>query len=199
VLDFGCGSGRVLPWVASFVPGGSCSGVDVDAEAIAWAAGRFPDLHWAVCGFEPPLQFDEASFDIVYSISVFSHLDAEDQERWLEEIARVLRPEGVALLSVHGPFAFEQFRTGAVSSGWTEPDAFDRDPLGSAEFAFVPYVRSRWNAADLPGVGSDYGLAFHGHEYLRERWAQWFSVAAIRERALAGWQDLVVCNAAGGA
>jgi SAM-dependent methyltransferase len=199
VLDFGCGSGRVLPSVASLVPGGSCAGVDVDAEAIAWAARQFSELRWGVCGFDPPLEFDEASFDLVYSISVFSHLDSEAQDRWLAELARVLRPGGVALLSIHGPSAFEQFRTGAVRSGWTEGDAFDRHPLGLDEFAFMPYVRSRWNAADLPGVGGDYGLAFHGHGYVRQRWSQWFSVARIQERALAGWQDLVVCNAPGGA
>jgi hypothetical protein len=100
----------------------------------------------------------------------------------------------VALLSVHGAYAFEQFRSGAVSTAWCRRGAFDRGPLGPSESVFVPYRRSAWNEGELPGVGSEYGLAFHGAEYVRGRWARMLDVIDVLPHAITGWQDLVVCR-----
>lgn len=194
VLDLGCGSGRVLPEIASRAPGARCVGCDVDAAAIAWDRRRWPSLHWERTGFDPPLPFAGGSFQLVYSISVFSHLDERSSDGWAAEVQRVLEPGGVALLSVHGAYAFEQFRTGAVSTSWCRRGVFDRRPLDTGEFAFVPYRRSVWNESDLPGVGGEYGLAFHGASYVRERWGEMFEVVAVLDRAITGWQDLVVCR-----
>jgi SAM-dependent methyltransferase len=193
VLDLGCGSARVLPHVARLTSGARCVGCDVDAAAIEWASRRHPQLEWAVSRSEPPLPFDDGSFELVYSISVLTHLGADSQDRWLQEIRRVLKPGGVALLSVHGPFAFDQFRTGQVTTGWCVRDAFAREPLGPDEFVFEPYLRTVWNESELPGVATEYGLAFHGPGYVRGHWSRWLPVETIRERGMTGWQDLVVC------
>ncbi len=142
---------------------------------------------------DPPLPFEDASLALVYSISVFSHLDEHHQDQWLGELRRVLKPGGVALLSVHGEYAFEQFRSGRVRTGWCPPGAFARGPLRSGEFMFVPYRRSVWNRSDLVGVSADYGLAFHGQDYLRQHWSGTLSPSTIMPRAMTGWQDIVVC------
>jgi SAM-dependent methyltransferase len=105
----------------------------------------------------------------------------------------VLRPGGVALLSVHGAYAFEQFRRGQAKTTWCRPGAFDRPPLGREEFAYEPYARSVFNRADLPGVGAAYGLAFHGRDYVRRHWSRWLAIERVLERGLTAWQDLVVC------
>lgn len=194
ILDLGCGSGRVLPHMKVLAPSASATGSDVDSVAIDWAADHYPDLKWDLNNFEPPLPFAHRSFDLVYSISVFSHLDEAAQDRWLEEVRRVLAPGGAALLSVHGRHAFEQFRTGDVTTSWCGRDAFARGQLEPDELAFVPYVRSVFNAGDLPGIGGSYGLAFHGDQYVRGRWSRWLHVEAVLERALTGWQDIVVCS-----
>ncbi len=167
----------------------------MDREAISWAAGHYPDLTWVVSPFEPPLPFDDRGFDLVYSISVLSHLGAESQDRWLGEISRLLAPGGVALLSVHGPHAFEQFRTGQVTTAWCRPGAFARGALEPSEFVFEPYARSLWNDRELPGVGSDYGLAFHGEQYVRRHFSRWLRLEAVLPRAMTDWQDIVVCVA----
>jgi SAM-dependent methyltransferase len=194
VLDFGCGSGRVLPHVAALAGGARCCGCDVDARAITWAARQLRELEWSLSDAVPPLPFTEEQFDLVYSISVLSHLGEGLQDRWLAELRRVLAPGGVALLSVHGRHAFEEFRLGRVRTRWCPNSAFARGPLGSDELVFEPYVRSLWNRGELPGVGASYGLAFHGGEYVRRRWPSWLEVLDVRERAVADWQDLVVCR-----
>jgi SAM-dependent methyltransferase len=191
VLDLGAGSARVLPHVAELATGARCTGCDVDAAAIEWATRHHPQLELAISHSEPPLPFADGSFDLVYSISVFSHLDEPAQDRWLGEVRRVLRPGGVALLSVHGGYAFEQFRTGRAVTGWCRRDAFARGPLRAEEFVFEPYVRTVWNERELPGVGEEYGLAFHGERYIRDHWSRWLTVERVAERALTGWQDVV--------
>lgn len=193
VLDLGCGSARVLPHFAALAPEAECVGADVDGAAIAWARAHRSGLRWERSSFAPPLPFPDHSFELVYSISVFSHLDERLGDAWAAEVARVLEPGGVALLSVHGAYAFEQFRTGAVSTAWCPRSAFVRQPLGPEEFVFEPYRRSVWNKGELPGIAGSYGLAFHGASYIGDRWSPVLDVRAIQERAITAWQDLVVC------
>jgi SAM-dependent methyltransferase len=194
VLDFGSGSGRVLPHIARLASTARCTGSDVDPSAIEWARGHHPEYRWAVGRFDPPLPFAGESFDLVYSISVFSHLDELRQDRWLSEIERVLAPGGLALLSVHGAQAFEQFRTRRVRTGWCPKSAFERRPLGEGEFVFVPYRRSFWIEAELPGIEGEYGLAFHDRTYVISHWSPVIEVLDVLERAMTSWQDIVVCR-----
>jgi hypothetical protein len=81
-----------------------------------------------------------------------------------------------------------------VRTRWCRQEAFARGPLDDHEFLFVPYVRSRWNAAELPEVAAGYGLAFHGRGYVRDRWSRTFEIADVQERAITGWQDLVIAR-----
>ncbi len=194
VLDFGCGPARVLPHIASLSPTAACAGCDVDEASIAWARRRHPHIGWAVSNYAPPLPWPDDHFALVYSVSVFSHLGEALQDRWLAEVQRVLRPGGVALLSTHGAHAFEQFRSGSVTTRWCPPAAFARAPLQPEEFVFVPYRRSIWNRTDLPGIGAEYGLTFHGDDYIRERWADGLNIVAIVPHAMTRWQDIVVAK-----
>jgi SAM-dependent methyltransferase len=194
VLDLGCGAGRVLPHVAQRASNARCVGCDVDGDAIDWLCHHRPEIEWRVSGATPPLPFDDATFDLVYSISVLSHLDEPQQDQWLSEVSRILRGGGVALLTTHGPYAFEQFRTGSVRTSWVPGPVFKRGPLRPDEFVFEPYERSFWNQAELPGVHTAYGLAFHGHRYVGEHWSRDLEIVAVHERAMSAWQDIVVAR-----
>lgn len=101
VFDFGCGCGRVARWWAAderFEVHGS----DVNLAAIEWCTAKLSSAEFRVNGLEPPLPYAGESFDLLYSISVFTHLPVALQMRWAAELARVLRPGGVALLTMHG-------------------------------------------------------------------------------------------------
>ncbi len=194
VLDFGCGAGRVLRHVEALLPGARSTGCDVDAEAMGWAERYLPQLSVHLSGFGPPLPFRAGTFELVYSVSVFSHLDEGLQDRWLVELGRVLAAGGLALLSVHGESAFEAFRTGSVQSSWCPAQAFAREPLAEDEFVFEPYARSALNRRELSATGPGYGLSFHGRGYLAGHWGSFMEVLEVRSRAFSDWQDLVVCR-----
>ncbi len=50
----------------------------------------------------PPLDILDKSVDVVYAISVFTHLKKEEISLWLNEIYRILRKDGIFLFSVQG-------------------------------------------------------------------------------------------------
>ncbi len=49
----------------------------------------------------PPLAFEDGLFDLVYAVSVFTHIDRFQQKEWLKEFRRLLRPGGALLLTIY--------------------------------------------------------------------------------------------------
>jgi SAM-dependent methyltransferase len=99
-LDFGCGCGRVLRHMANLR--GEIYGADVDAHAIAWCRENLPFAHFERNDLALPLSHDNGSLDLVFALSVFTHLPVDLQHRWMQELTRVLRPGGLLLLTTHG-------------------------------------------------------------------------------------------------
>jgi SAM-dependent methyltransferase len=50
----------------------------------------------------PPLLYEQSSFDLCYSVSVFTHLPGDLQRPWIEELHRVLRPGAILALTLSG-------------------------------------------------------------------------------------------------
>src|SRR5207244_2931679 len=100
VLDFGCGCGRVTRYWNDF--GGEVSGSDVSAKAVAWCRANLTFARFEVNRLAPPLAFPDEQFDLVYALSVFTHLTEELQLAWRDELRRVLRPGGRLFVTTHG-------------------------------------------------------------------------------------------------
>jgi SAM-dependent methyltransferase len=105
ILDWGCGCGRLAIHLRRHWPTASVHACDVDGEAVAWCAENIADLDAFVSDLQPPLPLAADSIDLVIGSSVMTHLDRFNQQAWLEELHRVLRPGGIAALSTHGDFA----------------------------------------------------------------------------------------------
>ena len=104
VLDLGCGTGRLLLGQHVIEPRRRLVGVDVAAELVGWARECLPMVaSWRHGTLSPPLDIQPGSFDLVQVVSVFTHLPLGLQRSWLEEIHRLLRPGGWALVTLHGP------------------------------------------------------------------------------------------------
>jgi SAM-dependent methyltransferase len=101
VLDFGCGCGRVMRRWAN-VSGPSFYGSDYNAKFIAWCRENLPFAQFEVNALAPPLPFGNEQFDLVYALSVFTHLTEPLQRQWIAELRRVIKPGGLILFSTRG-------------------------------------------------------------------------------------------------
>ena len=122
ILDFGCGCGRVARWWRDLPA--DFHGSDFNPTLIAWCRTNLPVGTFAVNGAEPPIEYADHSFDLVYALSVLTHMPEETQARWLDELARVGREWVV--VSIHGeayrvrltPEELRQFDAGEIVVRW---------------------------------------------------------------------------------
>ncbi len=101
MLDFGCGCGRIARWWGDR-DGLELYGCDPDAQLIDWTRDNLPFVHSALSGFDPPLPYDDDSFDAIYALSIFTHQPEKIAREWMTELRRVLKPGGHLLFTVAG-------------------------------------------------------------------------------------------------
>lgn len=101
ILDFGCGCGRVLRHLRTWRPERLC-GADYNHRLVDWCRQNLPFAEVSANRLAPPLPYGAGEFDLVYALSVFTHLTAELQVPWMAELAKITRPGGLIVLSVHG-------------------------------------------------------------------------------------------------
>lgn len=105
VLDFGCGCGRMTRFLDPSA--WEVCATEVNPDHVAWCRSHLPGVDTRENGYAPPLSFDAGDFDVVYSLSIFSHLCARLIPVWLGELARVTTPGGIIMVTFHGPRALE--------------------------------------------------------------------------------------------
>jgi SAM-dependent methyltransferase len=149
MLDFGCGCGRVTRYWAG-LDRTEVYGSDANADAVAWCRRNLSFARFEANGLAPPLPYADAAFDLVYALSVFTHLTEELQHAWTAELERVLRPGGFLLLTTHG----EPYRPRLTPSERARFDAGE--------------VVVRWSEA----AGSNLCSAFHPRGYVEEKLAR---------------------------
>lgn len=108
ILDFGCGCGRTLIHLKDLAPQAQFDGTDIDEGAIDWCKEHLRFAAFSVGDASPPTDYAPDSFDFIYAISVFTHLDEDYQFRWLEELRRIAKPGAVLLLTVDSSLVGEK-------------------------------------------------------------------------------------------
>ena len=113
ILDFGCGPGRIAR--NFFQQGVFVYGTDIDEEAINYCKKNFANGDWCVNDWTPPFKYKSNFFDFIYSVSVFTHINQELQRKWLKEVSRILKPDGIAVVSIHGKNCFGKLNREEIS------------------------------------------------------------------------------------
>jgi SAM-dependent methyltransferase len=154
ILDFGCGSGRVLRWFAE-ESGLNLAGCDIHQPSITWMQANFdPGVRLYANDPSPPLPESNDTFDLVYGGSVFSHLT--DWAPWLLELRRILKPGGALVASFHGRGFWGEGFHGSRGVPWDEDltgilvehygSSFE-DGWGPAVYMSEWWVREHWGRA----------------------------------------------------
>ena len=144
----------------------------MSSRAVEWCRANLPFARFEINRLDPPLEFEDESFDLVYALSVFTHLTDELQLAWRDELRRVLGPGGSLLLTTHGSSYVPRLDT-------SERKRFERGELVV-----------RWG--DVPGT--NLCSAYHPERYLRETFARGFAFVELEPEGARGnpTQDLVL-------
>jgi SAM-dependent methyltransferase len=175
ILDFGCGWGRIIRYFIK----------DIDPSRI-WGCDPVSDMvdlckqQNAWCNFQhiattPPTSFEDNTFDLIYSYSVFSHLSEDFHLLLLPEIKRILRPGGIYMTTTRN----RQFIMDCAEMRKREDlDAMNPGPRSSSQ-AFLDTQKSLSEY--------DNGLFTH-HNFNDVLWPYWGETAIPRQYVENTWK-----------
>ena len=119
ILDWGVGHGRVSRFFRPLGVRSELYGIDIDPDNIAWARDHLPEINFTHGPQMPPTKYEDNSFDLIFGISVMTHLPQDVRRAWLAELKRILRPGGLALLTFAGDSAVA-FSSRNLSRQWLD-------------------------------------------------------------------------------
>jgi 2-polyprenyl-3-methyl-5-hydroxy-6-metoxy-1,4-benzoquinol methylase len=103
ILDWGCGSGRILRHLPTILDKtNSFYGTDYNKKYVKWCSENLEGIKFKNNELMPALDFKKDSMDVIYGISIFTHLSEELHFSWISELTRVLKNEGILFLTTHG-------------------------------------------------------------------------------------------------
>jgi SAM-dependent methyltransferase len=190
VLDFGCGSGRLLTYLAQFSPTNVYAACDVELAGLKYIRdlGVPADIR-PIQNF-PPSSFGSSSFDVIIAWSIFSHYSRTMADAWLAEFHRLLAPGGVVFLTFH-PLTSVPTMRADPRPGSPSAEVLDRveaDAL-TAGIGFRSCYEGRFG--DLGADYSNFGITVMTGKYIESAWSSKFALREI-QTAVPGWQDLAV-------
>lgn len=126
--------------------------------------------------------FPDSAFDVVYGISVFTHLSRESERFWLAELHRLLKPGGLAVMTVHGELTFFK-----AINDFPTYCRFVRD--GFLDVGACPDL-----SVDGRQTMSDelYRNVFHTRPYIETVWGRHFRILDYVPGGATAHQDYVV-------
>ncbi|WP_354320380.1 glycosyltransferase [Pseudacidovorax sp. 1753] len=160
VLDIACGEGYGSALLAAHAR--SVTGVDVSEDAVAHAHVAYadiPNLKFRQ-GSADAIPFESSHFDMVVSFETIEHLST--QREMIAEIRRVLKPDGVLIISSPNKKTYSDDRN-YVNEYHVKELYFDEfDALLRTQFSSVSYMGQRFLtlSALLPQDASEAGAVY---------------------------------------
>ncbi len=191
LLDFGCATGRFLRHVLAFSEF-KPYGCDFAPANVDWMKRHLPpDLDVFLNSSDPKLPFANQFFDMVTAFSVFTHIDA-DEEQWLLELRRIVRPDGLLYITIQNqatwdrvldrPGSFEHLaKANQISGNLTITRALFDDGLPRDRLVLRTSKDTLYNCN-----------VWHSNDYVQKNWGRWFDILKIADNAHNGFQSVVV-------
>lgn len=172
VFDFGGSTGRVF---RNFHFQGKWDvwSSDMKQSSVEWNLQNFPSAIKVFQGlYQPHLPIDDKTFDLVIAMSVFTHID-ETETNWLLELRRILKPNGLALITIHN------------EDTWADMGAELRASLErhSPELASLRRMPNGKHVSNFRMDDPYRCNTFHSNDYIHRQWSRYFDVVEILPRA----------------
>lgn len=186
-LDLGCASGRVTRHTALQYPRMTTLGCDINRLHVEWCNRYLPE---AVVTFQnnsiPNLPLESNTIDILSAYSVFTHIEAMETT-WLMEIRRILRPGGIAWITLHTEGTLQE-----MTPDWPlwppvmkHPGAGELFDIDKRSFEGDRLVL-RWLS------GRSYSSnVFYKQAYVRSHWGKILEVVDFKRRH-PSYQDVII-------
>jgi len=175
IFDFGCGCGRTL---ISLKENNTCNffGTDIDEGAIIWCQNNLKFTKFDINQALPPLQYKSGKFDLVYAISVFTHLNEELQFLWLDELKRITKPRGILLLTIHNIDFLKHIISKEENFSIVTKTGFVH-----RKGEFFQGIFPEW-----------YQNTFHSKEYVMENFSKYFKILHYVPKGMNNLHDVVL-------
>lgn len=109
VCEWGCGAARILQHLKSINSNIiELIGTDYNPKTILWCKNNINNITFVKNDLKPPFLLKDKSIDVLYCISVFTHLSEVQNHLWINEIKRVLKENGLFIGSFHGEKTFHK-------------------------------------------------------------------------------------------
>lgn len=185
ILDIGCAAGRMIRHLKPLAEVCEIWGVDVDAPLINWCKGNLaPPFHFATTTTIPHLPFEDAYFDLIYTGSVFTHID-DLADAWLLELRRVLSPGGRLYVTIHDRHTIDLLTAGYhydLTGYFTDPD--DVETRLTNLLVADPTYQAEKDTFGMLVIGRDYASqVFYDIDYFCKTVSGVFDVISVTEEA----------------
>lgn len=166
VLEIGCGCGRNAFGLSAFLNDGNYTGMDIERVALEGARRnkrlqskgfRFDFLDVRNDAYNPKgrypaakyvLPYANQSFDVVFLISVFTHMLTDEVTNYARQIARVLKPGGRCFLTAY-----------LLDRDMMKPFPY-KSQQHSYENEAVPEIAVAYRSAFIASAFADNGMEF---------------------------------------
>lgn len=187
VFELGPSTGRVLRHFAFQFGLRRVYGADISRTNVEWVTRHLPE---SIEIFQntvlPVLPYTSESFDLAYAVSVFTHIDALEHS-WLLELRRILKPGGVAVISIHSDDTWRNLAAtnNLLKNLIAHGDKFKEGPFDASYFG-GPMPKERLTFTLPPPVRTGANCqTFHSSAYVRRVWGRFFEVVEIAHQSLA--------------
>jgi SAM-dependent methyltransferase len=103
ICDFGSGIGNSIPYFRKYFPDAALTSADVSERSLTLGKQRYPGAGNAILIEGNRIPCVAGAFDVAFSACGFHHIPHEEHVKWLKELHRITRVDGLIAIFEHNP------------------------------------------------------------------------------------------------
>ncbi|NDB57742.1 class I SAM-dependent methyltransferase [bacterium] len=136
ILDLGCGNGKNSHYISEQGLNNKITGIEISETALKYARELAPVGNFIKQSIGTPLNFPDASFDIILDVTSSNSLNGSERAIYLKEIQRLLKPDGYFFLRTLCKDGDKNAQTLLKTNPGKEYDTYIMPELGLTERVF---------------------------------------------------------------